>query len=39
MKHLSNTSLEDYQKNVVCENPKLAEIFKNAVIQFEKPND
>jgi ASC-1-like (ASCH) protein len=25
---------EDYQKNVVCENPKLAEILKN-VIQFK----
>jgi hypothetical protein len=22
---------------MVCENPNLAEIFKNAVIQFEKP--
>ena len=30
-------SVEDYQKNVVCENPKLAAIFKNAVIQFKKP--
>jgi flavin-dependent dehydrogenase len=30
-------SIEDYQINVVCQNPNLKEIFKNAVIQFEKP--
>ncbi len=30
-------SIEDYQENVVCKNPNLKEIFKNAIIQFEKP--
>ena len=30
-------SFEDYQENVLCENPNLNVIFKNAVLQFEKP--
>jgi len=30
-------SIEDYQLNVVRENPNLEKIFKNAEIQFEKP--
>jgi flavin-dependent dehydrogenase len=30
-------SIEEYQLNVVCENPNLNEIFKKAEIQFEKP--
>jgi flavin-dependent dehydrogenase len=30
-------SIEEYQTNVVCQNPNLKEIFKNANIQFEKP--
>ena len=30
-------SIEEYQTNVVCQNPNLKEIFKNAKIQFEKP--
>lgn len=30
-------SIEEYQENMVCKNPNLKEIFKNAVIQFEKP--
>jgi len=30
-------SIEDYQTKVVCKNPNLKEIFKNASIQFEKP--
>lgn len=30
-------SIEDYQTNVVYQNPNLKEIFENAVIQFEKP--
>ena len=30
-------TIEEYQENVVCKNPNLKDIFKKAVIQFEKP--
>ena len=30
-------NIEDYQENVVCENPNLKKIFENATIKFEKP--
>lgn len=30
-------SIEEYQTHIVCQNPNLKEIFKNATIQFEKP--
>jgi hypothetical protein len=33
----STKSVEDYQLNVVRQNPNLEKNFKNAVIQFEKP--
>lgn len=29
-------NIEDYQENVVCENPNLKKIFENATIKFEK---
>ncbi len=30
-------SIEEFQEKIVCENPNLRTIFKNAEIQFEKP--
>ena len=30
-------SIEEFQEKIVCENPNLKTIFKNAEIQFEKP--
>ncbi len=30
-------NIEEYQDKVVCENPNLKKIFKNAVLKFEKP--